>query len=359
VYDEKVLLEMTLYGLPFIRVRVPNPFSLSDPPFGRGFDQQPRPIPDEIVRQNVARFTRIITVETDFTEANFGGNRVPRVTASVRDSFRPGETIRIPAFDQTALGSPVLPTAIYDLSLQPNPGASAGQEPELRGVRLVRALTSAPEPGYNPHVTTIVTDEVYAGQEDDTDLFVKGVWLPETPYTHQRLTRKAPGGEEYTDLLAMTLAQFRATSEEQGELRRFQRMVFEVSYLDPLHATAAQQQDVLPPLVQDIDVTFAPALGANSIQAAAQVQVRATVSDEGGELDKVSMTYTTDGVNWQQAGLVAGAGGVFTSPPFELPSGPAQLFVIVEAVDTAGNVTVETAKGQAQLLHLALPVTLR
>jgi hypothetical protein len=251
----------------------------------------------------------------------------------------------------------VLPTAIYDLTLQPNPKDSSNElVPEVRGIRLVKALTQAPEAGYDPHVTTIVTDEVRPQQQDDTDMFVRGVWLPEQPYVHQRIARQTPAGEVPTDLLALTLAQFRASTAKSGELRRFQQMVFEVSYIDPWSAPDAVMQDSLPPLVQDIDIRLVqPRAGTPSIQAtSATAQVTATVSDDGGGLKSVSMTYTTDGRTWESQALT-GSGGTFTGS-ITLPSGPASLFVVVEAVDTAGNVTVETAKGQLQLRQLGLPL---
>ena len=64
VYDEKVLEEMTLYGLPFIRVKVPNP---TDAPYLGSFDPAAKPVPGNIqrYRRTTRTFTRMITVTID------------------------------------------------------------------------------------------------------------------------------------------------------------------------------------------------------------------------------------------------------------------------------------------------------
>ena len=47
VYDEKVMEEMTLYGLPFIRVKVPSP---NNDPYLGAFDPAARPVPETSAR---------------------------------------------------------------------------------------------------------------------------------------------------------------------------------------------------------------------------------------------------------------------------------------------------------------------
>ena len=71
VFDEKVIEQWTLYGLPFIRVKVPKP---TKPAFGGGtsFDPTPQPLPISL-RNNSGTFTRLITFTNSFAFGDFGG----------------------------------------------------------------------------------------------------------------------------------------------------------------------------------------------------------------------------------------------------------------------------------------------
>jgi hypothetical protein len=121
-------------------------------------------------------------------------------------------------------------------------------------------------------------------------------------------------------------------------------MVFEVSYVDPAVASPAVLGDDIPPALGDIDVTLTQVAARNLAPAAVNVLISARVSDAGG-LDSVTATYTTDGTHWKQATLQNAGGGLYQA----IVEGPPQggnIFVIVEARATAGNVATDTAKGQ-------------
>src|SRR5439155_4685198 len=137
VYDEKVLLEMTLYGLPFIRVKVPIPTS---PPYDGSFDPPPEPIPSDVqpqLTENSNPFTRIITFTNEFDLQNVGKDMVPRVTSKVADSFLGNQQVTtLAGKDQTLIGRPVLPTLNYDITLKENPNKSGQGIAQVRGVRL-------------------------------------------------------------------------------------------------------------------------------------------------------------------------------------------------------------------------------
>ncbi|HEU5098836.1 MAG TPA: hypothetical protein VFU22_07455, partial [Roseiflexaceae bacterium] len=362
VYDEKVLEETTLYGLPFIRVKVPNP---NNDPYLGAFDPAARPVPENIrITTADPTFTRTITVTIaapDFPIESEGGDSVPRVNhATLLDSFAPGETIALTGTDLLAAGKPVLPLLTYDLTLL-DTGLSGGDGsgiPEPRGVRLLSA-TNLPEiSGFNPHVTTITTDTTFAQQHDDPDLTVQGQWLPDQPYTFLRTAV----GTQYNDKLLVNPAQFWADSARAGRLRRFSQLVFEVSYVDPNSATGSALTDETPPEISDVTISLPQLVARQAGIAAQQIQVSALVKDDGGAsgtLD-VSITYSNDGMNWQLKPLTFNAGAGLYTGSIDPPAAGQNIAVIVEAKDGAGNVANYTAKGSLKAFSiLALPVLRR
>jgi hypothetical protein len=336
VYDEKVITQLTLYGLPFIRVKVPNP---SLPPFPGGmFDQQPQPIP--LAQQsNAGTITRIITFTNTFKNEPFRFGQVPRVDSLVRDSFVPGLTA-LQSVDQMAIGRPVLPTLSYDITLQPNPTGAGIGIPQPRGVRLLSAITLSDISDFNPSVTNVISDQV-TPKPSDPLLGAIEQWLPDQPYVVQRT------GFDTTpaDKLVLTPVQFRAVDTSKGWLRRFGQMVFEVTYADPRRAPANILGDTTPPLVSEVAIT--PAI-ARSIGTAAihTVGVRATVSDSGGSGGPIDVTalFTIDGVRWKSAVLTKDSGNIYQGNiPTQLLR--PDVIAIIQARDSAGNVTVQSLKG--------------
>ncbi|HEX9369796.1 MAG TPA: tetratricopeptide repeat protein, partial [Roseiflexaceae bacterium] len=342
-YDEKVIEEWTLYGLPFIRVKVPSP---TPPPYPGGlFDPASVPVPDQTkasLGPNSPTFTRLITVSNIvYSMDTLGGDGVPRVkTAQVQDSFLPG-TFTVTGEDLVAAGKPVLPLLTYDITLQ-DTGKTNGEGsgiPQPRGVRMVGGAMLPELTGFNPHVTTITTDTTFLRQLSDPDLTAQGQWLPEQPFTYQRTS----AGGVYADKLLVTPAQFWAASARSGRLRRFSRMVFEVSYIDPRSARLSTLADTTPPRISDVTIVLPPQVKAAI--AAAQIKISAKVSDGAGGPLTVKVTYSNDGTTWQTQSLTLnGATGLyegFITPP---PLGT-NIFVIVDARDGAGNVATYIAKG--------------
>ncbi|MEP7190041.1 MAG: hypothetical protein ABI901_12690, partial [Roseiflexaceae bacterium] len=148
VYDEKIIEEMTLYGLPFIRVKVPTP----DAQIDAAALAIPAAVLSGLSDKNPI-FTRRIKITNSFSNDN-----VPQVSSQVVDSFR-NNPVSITSEDQMAQGRPVLPALTYDITLLPRPPGSTIAIP--RGVRLLRATSLPDLANYNPHVTTPVTDQVY------------------------------------------------------------------------------------------------------------------------------------------------------------------------------------------------------
>ena len=216
--------------------------------------------------------------------------------------------------------------------------------------------------GFNPHVTTPVTDMVYAQQQDDPAMpnLLQQTWLPEQPFSYQRAVQQiSTTAVLTTDKLLVDPVQFRPTSAETGVLRRFERMVFEVTYVDPRRAGAATLNDDVPPVIEDISVT---PIVARSLAPAAtqQLQLKVTVRDNGGPAGlQVGALYTTNGTRWRQVSF-SQSGNTFTAVIQPPPLGT-DVIAIFQATDRAGNTAIETRKGQlsSEFIAIALPTIRR
>jgi hypothetical protein len=338
---------MTLYGLPFIRVKVPSPVK---PP-----DTAPVAIPQSVLAGLSDKnpiFTRTIKITNSFS-----GDAVPQVSTTVEDSFR-SQAVHIASADQMSQGRPVLPALTYDITLLPSaPGAPV---PIPRGVRLRSATTLPDLEGYNPHVTTPVTDQVYPQQQEDPTLRARQLWLPDLPYAIQRTSQHdAAGSENLTDQLVIAPAQFYATNGETGQLRRFSEMVFEVTYVEPQIAPATVLAQSSSPLFGDVRITPLGPSGANAVQAIGQlVRFSAAVSDTNGSLlREVSATYTSDGISWQRQTLAWNAATGRYEATLSAPAAGANISAFFESLDNAGNIAVETRKGTlASIEFMFMPV---
>jgi CARDB protein len=273
------------------------------------------------------------------------------------DSFREGSA-SITSENQMAQGRPVLPALTYDITLQPAVAGAAIPIP--RGVRLLSAKTLPELENFNPHVTTPVTDQVYLQQQQDPAITVQGTWLPDLPYAVQRTSRRTSGGSDtLTDQLVVDPAQFKATSNEVGQLRRFSEMVFEVTYVEPQIAPASVLAQSSSPLFGDVRITPAGLPGAAGVQGAGQlVRFSAVVSDSNGSgLREVSATYTADGINWQRLPLLLNHATGRYEATISVPVVGTAISAFFESLDNAGNVAVETRKGLlAAIQYIFMPV---
>jgi hypothetical protein len=358
VYDEKALLEMTLYGLPFITVMVPTPTttgSLSEG--GSEPAPQARPASAPVLG---GQFTRIITFENTLSLDSVGRGSVPRATSRVQDTFVPNSLaspIAIEGHDQSSAGRPVLPLLDYDMTVEGPGGPLDPVRPQVRGVRLIEARSDPIEDGFRPHVTNIVTDDTYLLQQQMPSLEpLQGSWLPELPYNYVHAESVGDDVAPH-DVLLVSPAQVRPTAPDTAQLRRFTRMVFEVSYVDPSQASAATLRDTQPPLISRPRVEIV-GVGAQS-RALTQVRFSASVSDAQSSELEVSLTYTVDGGSWTQRFMTYNRSTGRFELDAALPSGGAKVVGIIEARDSHGNIASETARGQflgLKLLNLPLVV---
>jgi predicted outer membrane repeat protein len=323
---EKVLSTMTLYGLPFLTVKVPSPQEV-----------QTLARPAKLAG-SPATFSRIITFTNSFSISAYDNGSVPQVTTStVEDSLRPGQSIQLAGIDQVAVGRPVLPRVIYDVSVGDDPASA----PKAIGVRLLDATTLDDLTNFRPKVTNVVTDDTYAQQADGADLGALDVWSPELPFALLSIPDLASGAAEPrdTDQLIISPAQFRALSGRSGTLRRFSQLVFEVTYVDPA-APEGIVDDLSPPLIVDVDASLPGTQGAPPDG----VRLTALVEDGESGVESVTALYSVDGRAWQQVALALQPNGSYAATITIGASG--RLELLVDARDRSGNVSVETGKGE-------------
>jgi predicted outer membrane repeat protein len=355
VTDEKTIVQMTLYGLPFMRVRVPLPADLPTPAM------LPFP-PDQL--DNTGTLTRTVVVNNSFEMVQVGDGQIPRVTATISDSYRLlTETLYLTGTDQLSPGRPVLPALAYDITLPPNPNCQQNCAiPQPRGVRL-KSATTLQDIGFAPHNTTTVTDPVGLDKQAP-ELSIRNLWLPDVPYTFQR-TSTLSGTEPITsDRLLISPAQFRAADSRSGQLRRFTQMVLEVSYADPVRADPKTLWCFLICTGSDNSSSGGGGHGLASLADAPGLSLSTEVIySEAIGLREVSATYTVDGINWRrvllnkQESLTADIPGfrrdlysVSNLEPFSN-----NLAVFFEALDKAGNVSVTSLKGVGTAQTIYLP----
>jgi hypothetical protein len=278
-------------------------------------------------------FTRTITLDTSFiTDTLPSGDQVLRATSQVRDEFLPTQVMTLTSEDQTPLGRPVLPLLTYDITLQADRAKASGDIPVPRGVRLLSVETLETVDGFDPHITSAVSD-VLGVAPQEPPLTEPGLWSPGVPFASQRTSEKVPGvGVQLTDRLLVYPAQFNASDDRTGRLRRFSRMVFEISYLDP--AIASQELENL----RQRPYVALTGMDIRELEGDDTVLLSAALSDLSGRgIDQVTALYTTDGATWQLTNLAPQPEpGRWQA---ELPSLGHDGFAFLMASDNAGHVS--------------------
>ncbi len=291
-YDDKVLAQMTLYGLPFIGMRVPTPV-LS--PNAAAIIALPLNLTPRVTA-SAPTFTRVVTLTTTFSELITASGSVPRALTQINDNLRPGVTTSVVGVDQSAVGRAVLPTLSYDITVQPTTGP---QRAQARSVRVRQAYTVDDLTDFNPHVTTIITDTT-VGVSGEPQMSVTDQWLPLNPFIVQRTVTRVGATDQASDTLLVNPAQFRATSTGTGTLRRYRQLVLEITYADPNVMDAATLADTLPPVLVGPTVT---------LEGTHNLRISTRASDPDGTLaPTLRTTYTLDGITWKEVELVLNQG---------------------------------------------------
>jgi hypothetical protein len=326
VFDEKVLSEMTLYGLPYLRVRVPSPANPSD------FGEPAMEIPTS-QRSNPGSFTRLITFTNTFEADPNVANHL-QAHSIVTDSFLPNTSTSLTSSDMSLVGLPTLPLFDYSLTLKGNGTTSPEMQPQIRSVKLIQSQLEG-APTSNQALLTTITNETLASQNVTPELPAQlyGDWLPERFFIHQRIG----SGNNIVDTLQVSPVQFQPQSTTAGNWRRYSQLVFEVTYLDPTTADLVQQLDTVPPQFGQVDVQWL----ANN-----RLRLEVEVNDDSNRVQQVGVLYSTNTLNWQFAALTPNGSNQFV---FEIPAAsPESVHIaMLTATDASGNIAFFESKNEA------------
>lgn len=293
--DEKVLEELTLYGLPMYRLHSGGPPSLDGDPF-----------------PSIQSDLDLPQAQSFETGGFVAGTLSVKVAGSLTDAYEEQETalgsfLTLDGHVAGGVDQPLQPLYFADVSAPHWPA---------RGVLLLEGAFKT-RTSFDPVMLSPINEYVTATVEAAIDH--TGGWQPDIPVALQ-------GGSRQTNLVAR-MAQFQP---QTGQL-----WLYEGLKIGILYGTAA---DDAAPDVSLVDAAYREIPGA--------VELKVGAGDDSG-ISRVVVTYVTEdgagGGRWQSADLARDETSDLWTGVVE--AGAAMRY-IVQVVDGAGNVTVETNKGQ-------------
>jgi len=308
-YDEKVLIETTLYGPPMYRVSVPSPGG-GLPKQGSKGQSASAPLHLRTSSQN-GLIVHTYTVTPTFTAVN-----TPDGTYYTADDGV-----------QAMLYRPLQPRVILDIALP-------GDEVAHGALFLSGSFTDIPN--FDPVITMPVTETTrYEPQ------WIYTGWRP------QGLSRinhfQTPQG--LLERLVLILGQFHHTdvvsNHVEGIERLYDQVTYEVYYSD--------SDDITPPTLEEVstirqDVSPRPALESGaSLQQTSTIRFVVKVSDASG-VERVVVVYTDGTGPWESLDLTYDPDADEWTG--ELTGVTGEIAFMAQAVDGAGNVAASRAKGQ-------------
>jgi len=325
-YDEKVLGVATLYGLPMLRVRMPqaNGASAAD---GAATDT---PGTGGTARGAAPHAGQLRPAE-DCPEGLECREVVLAPTYDAPHTVTSGGAVQtyysIDGGTQVAPGQPIQPLTQISIMLA---GATA------RGVLFEGGRYETLTP-FAPALTRIISDTVSGEGERAAQSAGPLNWTPSA----WALINSVRTSEGLRQRLVALPAQYRAADGTAGTERLFTEMRYTVYY--------SQSSDAIPPSIWTVRA------GARPDDEAAQVQV--DVTDFSGVV-RVVVAYTTGDGAWETRSLARAAGE--TNRWVGLLPKEAGLDYFVQAVDRAGNVAQGDNRGRyfrASLYQHYLPLT--
>jgi hypothetical protein len=355
VYDAKALQVMTLYGLPFMRVKVPNP--QQPPPEERPDAPALRLVPP-VPAGALGSIERILTFTIDLENRavlrnNVDIGDVPTITAiDVEDSFvPPGSSVSPQAriFRASQIGRPNLPQFAYDITaLQ---AISSTAQLDVRDVTFLGGIYGSEE-SFNPVISQVVTETnsiLSRTTVEPSFTAGAGIWYPDRFYGHSSVGEDA----DNRDQLVVSAAQFRADSNgSSGIMRPYKQMSFRIRYTDPTASDAQPAiDDQTAPAIESVTLFAGGSqLALQQTSGSTDIVVRVSDGDDETGVGSVEAVYvvniggedTWQHVSFSQDPNVSGALQRWVA---NVPLDPSQVRVIVTASDKAGNATTYTAKG--------------
>jgi hypothetical protein len=346
-HDIKSLMVMTLYGLPFIRVKVDNPQPFPPEEATPGSRPLIIDVPDSGLVERTITFTVDVALDgfTNRTQRRYPTLNDGDVTVLADTFIQAGfGTASEPRIIQAAQGGmPEFPEFAYDLSVS----GSGGENLHIQSVTFLDGSYGTVE-DYAPVVSQVISQEIdYLPEVDFAPPFDTGdgLWYPELFYDYTT-TDILTGTEQRNQLLVMPV-QFQAQDEgESGLLRLYDQMTFRVLYVDPTAAQADRTlSDTVPPVIEAVR-TVQP--GQQNQLAATNARVLVEARDdvsadeallvEGAYIVEndtgdtwVNTTFTYDAENERWEGAIPGDAGTVS--------------YIVYVYDEAGNMSTFTGKG--------------
>lgn len=299
LYDEKIMIEATLYGLPMFKVSVPNPGGVSAQLEG----SRALSISSE-VRTNQGLITRTVTITPTFSE----------VTTDAGHFFSVGGEV------QANGGRPIQPRVSLNIA---EPGG------RVRGVLFLEGHYTDIE-NFDPVITRPVTDTALA-----EPAFVQEGWYP----SRLAAVNRIPTATGLLERLVVVPGQYR----NPGIERLWDQLTYEVYY--------STDADMSRPIIWQTSAGQVPGHASFSVDATDDSgieRVLATYSLGDGRWDSLDLNYSAEGDRWW--GVLA------------LDSSKSVVSYFVQAVDSAGNVAVRNNKGlffEPVTYQVYLPVMLR
>ncbi|MCG8348713.1 MAG: peptidase, partial [Chloroflexales bacterium] len=353
-YDAKVLSVMTLYGLPYIPMLVPEEYRQPPPPEER--DNAPantiapiRPSTDLGTLERVITFTlgfenitlprtgsqfpviNNVQVDDSFVAAGFGTPELAENAVRVNSDARAGR--------------PVLPSFAYDLTALS--ALSKTQQLVLKDVVFLRG-TYTTTPGYNPLITQIVTETIDPLTETEVEPDFSagtGIWYPDKFFDFSRVGT----GRDQRVQLVSAAAQFRTNEDGvTGMMRPYTTMTFKVVYVDPGAARASEAlADTNPPQIEQVRlVTPGTTLQADLTRVVVEVTDQLADGDpQSTGIESVEAVYIVGDQEWVQVQFQPAAPGDDSRWSADILVAASDLLLIVSASDKAGNTAFYTAKG--------------
>lgn len=355
MFDVKTLTQATLYGLPFIRVKVPNPTDFPDEYFSPDRSATTPPTSSYGVNERTITFrpTYDDAVQVERTTKNHPGIK----TIDVEDSFistgtqPPDRRIIV----KTQEGEPVLPQFAYDITALNYEGK---QRMVVKDVEFVEG-TFKEITNYQPQITFVITQNV--PEETPTFPQAYNTWFPGFFYDY---TTTGESGQQ-RDQIVVRSGQYRGDVEDgtQGTMRLYEEMTFRVVYVDTASENAdAALNDDDQPIIEDVQIVVS-ATHSNTAKIMVLVQ-DAPGDDQTGMPDTggVGGFYTfknqpaqgarvTSNLQWSKLSFireqVEGDKQVWTA---DVSGGdPAGIELMVTAKDNAGNTTYYNGKGTLKM----------
>jgi hypothetical protein len=310
-YDEKAMIEATLYGLPMYRISRPR---------ARGQSPVAAILP-LVPAQATALSTVTVALTPTFHLMTVGAGSFYTMTVDGQmQADGASDVVQVNGQIQASPGRPVQPSAAVDLLVV------SGMAPHGT---LFRSGHIARVANFDPVIARPVTDTTLP--EPD---YAPSGWYPLKPFAVNLL------GD--TPRLVVVPTQYQG-DENSGVEQLYQNMDLVIYYAD------AGQTDYVAPSIWEVDgLTFQ---GVTTFKVLAQ--------DDAG-VERVVVTYSEDGVHWQSVDLTyndltdrweGALGGVSSTASY-----------FIQAVDTVGNVSMSANKGfffEPTRHDIYLPIVMR